>query len=104
MYGKRRDTMSDFFEELGKRITDVAEEITKKTGETIDIQKLKSKIRSLKRANERDLVEIGQMVYDKFQNGEVSELDYVALCEGIEKREEEAEKYEEEIQKIREAL
>ena len=53
-----------------------------------------------RRANERDLADIGRMVYEKFQSGEVSDMDYVTLCEEIEKRDEEIEKQEEEIVKI----
>lgn len=94
--------MSDFFEELGKRITDVANDVGKKAEDTIEVQKLKGDIRSLKRANERDLMDIGRMVYDKFQKGEVDDTEYIALCEEIEKREEEIEKQEEEIVRIRE--
>lgn len=96
--------MADFFEELGKKISDVASDIGKATGDTIEIQKIKSAIRSLKRANERDMVHLGRMVYDKFQKGEVSDLDYIALCEEVEKREEEIEKQEEEIAKIQEMM
>ena len=70
------------------------------TGDTLEIQKIKSNVRTLKRANERDLADIGRMVYEKFQSGEVSDMDYVTLCEEIEKREEEIEKQEEEIVKI----
>ena len=80
--------------------SDVASDITKKTGDTLEIQKIKSNVRTLKRANERDLADIGRMVYEKFQSGEVSDMDYVTLCEEIEKREEEIEKQEEEIVKI----
>ena len=83
--------MADFFEEFSRRVSDVASDITKKT---------KSNVRTLKRANERDLADIGRMVYEKFQSGEVSDMDYVTLCEEIEKREEEIEKQEEEIVKI----
>mgnify|MGYP000755446200 CR=1 FL=1 len=43
--------MADFFEELGKKISDVASDIGKKTEDTIEIQKLKSNIRGLQRAN-----------------------------------------------------
>lgn len=93
--------MADFFEELGKRITDVAGEIGKKTEETIEIQKLKSDIRSFRRANDRDLLDIGRMVYEKFCNGEISDIDYVAVCEAIEKREEKVEKMKEEIERIK---
>jgi len=96
--------MSDFFEELGKRISDVAEDVGKKAGDTIETEKLKSKIRSLKRANDRDLQEIGKMVYDKFRASEIADLDYTALCEAVEKREEEVAEYEEEIRKIKEEI
>ena len=92
--------MADFFEEFGRMVSDVASDITKKTGDTLEIQKIKSNVRSLKRANERDLADIGRMVYEKFQSGEVSDMDYVTLCEEIEKRDEEIEKQEEEIVKM----
>ena len=96
--------MADFFEDLGKKISDVAGEIGKKTEDTLEIQKIKSNVRSLKRANERDLMDIGRMVYYKFQKGEVADTDYITLCEEIEKREEEMEKQEEEIVRIKEGL
>ena len=54
--------MADFFEELGKRISDVASDLGKKTEDTIEIQKIKGEIRSLKRANDRDLKDLGSMV------------------------------------------
>ncbi len=93
--------MADFFEELGKKISDVAIDLGKKTEDTIEIQKLKSDIRALKRANERDQLDIGRMVYEKFSNGEISDIDYVAVCESIEKRDEEIAKLTEEIERIR---
>lgn len=96
--------MSDFFEELGKRITDVASDISKRTEDTIEVQKIKGDIRSMKRANERNLLDIGRMVYDKFQKGEVDDTEYITLCEEIEKREEEIEKREEEIVRIKEDI
>ena len=81
--------MVDFFEDLGRKISDVANDIGKKTEDTIEIQKLKSDMRTLRRANDRDLMDMGRMVYDKFVQGEISDLDYVAVCESIEKRDEE---------------
>lgn len=96
--------MADFFEELGKKISDVANDIGKKTEETIEIQKIKSDIRSLKRANDRDFMDIGRMVYEKFNNSEIADMDYVAICESIEKREEEVAKLNEEIDRIKGVL
>lgn len=57
--------MADFFEEFSRRVSDVASDITKKTGDTLEIQKIKSNVRILKRANERDLADIGRMVYER---------------------------------------
>ena len=96
--------MADFFEDLGRKISDVANDIGKKTEDTIEIQKLKSDMRTLRRANDRDLMDMGRMVYDKFVQGEISDLDYVAVCESIEKRDEEMKKIAEEIQHIRGVL
>ena len=74
----------------------------KKTEDTLEVQRIKSQIRSLDRANERDYIEIGKKIYEKFKAGEVADLEYIALCESIEKREEEAVQCQEEIRKIQE--
>ena len=79
-------------------------DLEKKTEDTLEVQKIKSNIRSLKRANERDFMDIGKMVYEKFHDGEISDIDYVTLCEAIEKREEEIERKEEEVKKIKGTL
>ena len=59
--------MSDFFEDLGKKLSDAAAEIGKKTEDTLEIQKMKSDIRSLNRGNERDYIDIGKLVYERYQ-------------------------------------
>lgn len=96
--------MADFFGELGKKISDVAVDISKKAEDTFEVQKIKGDIRSIKRANERDLRDIGRMVYEKFRKGEVDDTEYISLCEQIEKREEEIENWEEQIVKIKEEI
>lgn len=96
--------MADFFENLGKRITEVADDIGRKAGDTIEMQKLKSQIRSLNRANEKDYMDIGRMVYEKFKDRELTGTDYITICEAIEKRDEEVEKKEAELEKYKEAL
>ena len=95
--------MADFFEDLGKKITEVADDLGRKAGDTIETQKIKSQIRSLKRANERDYLDIGRMVYEKFQDGELFGTDYITICEAIEKRSEEIETKETELDKFKEA-
>ena len=94
--------MADFFKDMEQKFSDVMSDLGKKTSDTLEIQKIKSEIRSLKRANERDLIDIGRMVYEKFQHGEIRDTDYITFCEAIEKREESIERQEEEIVRIRE--
>ena len=84
--------MSDFFDTIGKRISDTVDDLGKKAGDTIDIQK---------RDSERDMTEIGRLVYERFKQGEVVDTDFIALCEAIEKREEQTEVCEQEIARIK---
>ena len=95
--------MADFFEDLGKKITEVADDLGRIAGDTIETQKIKSQIRSLKRANDKDYMDIGRMVYEEFQDGELSGTDYITICEAIEKREEEIERKETELERFKEA-
>lgn len=95
--------MADFFEDLGKKITEVADDFGRRAGDTIETQKIKSQIRSLRRANERDYLDIGRMVYEKFRDGELFGTDFITICEAIEKRDEEIEKKESELDKYKEA-
>ena len=95
--------MADFFEDLGKKITEVADDFGRRAGDTIETQKIKSQILSLRRANERDYLDIGRMVYEKFRDGELFGTDFITICEAIEKRDEEIEKKESELDKFKEA-
>lgn len=95
--------MADFFGDLGKKITEVADDFGRRAGDTIETQKIKSQIRSLRRANERDYLDIGRMVYEKFRDGELFGTDFITICEAIEKRDEEIEKKESELDKFKEA-
>lgn len=89
--------MGEFFEDLGKRITETAEVVTKKTEEVVEIQKIKSQIRVMERNNERDFKDIGKIIYDRFKKGEVLNAKVVELCEAIESREESIETYIKEV-------
>lgn len=93
--------VQDFFDKVGKRVSEVAGDIGKKADETIEIQKKRSDIRALERANERDYSHIGRMVYEKFKNAEVVDMDYITLCEAIEKRAEEISDIEDVIESIK---
>lgn len=80
--------MRSFFEDLGKRLGETAESVTSKAGEAMEIQKLKSQIRSLERENDNDLAELGLAVYDQFKDGAELGEETTGLCEAIQSREE----------------
>ncbi len=96
--------MADFFDGFGNRVAAVASDLCKTAGDTIEVQKLKREIRFLKRGNQRDFVDIGKAIYEKFTKNEIQDMDMIALCEAIEKRDEQIEKYEEQIVRIKEEM
>ena len=53
--------MSDFFDTIGKRISDTVDDLGKKAGDTIDIQKKKNEIYAIRGNCE---AEVDQMVLD----------------------------------------
>lgn len=93
--------MKDFFEDLGKRLGETAETMTNKAGDAIEIQKLKSQVRSLARGNAVDLMELGKTIYDRFKAGEEVEESAKGLCEAIQNREASMENYEKKIARIK---
>lgn len=80
--------MRNFLEDLGKRLGETAESVTNKAGEAMEIQKLKSQIRTLERENDSDLAELGLAVYDQFKSGTEVGEEAASLCEAIQSREE----------------
>lgn len=93
--------MKDFFEDLGKRLGETAETVTSKAGDALEIQKLRSQIRSMARGNAVDLMELGKMIYDRYKEGEKVEEAAEGLCAAIRDREAEMEKYEKKIARIK---
>ena len=63
--------MAGFFDDLGKRLSETANDLGKKAEDTLEIQKRKSDIRFLGRANDRDYMDIGKIIFEKYRNGEV---------------------------------
>lgn len=78
--------MKEFFEDLGKFITETAGNVGKKTGEVMEVQKLKSQIRSLERSNQGDLTDLGKIIYERFRKEEAVDGELEVICEEIRKR------------------
>lgn len=93
--------MKTFFEDLGKRFGETAEVMSNKASEAVEVQKLKSQIRTLERGNEGDLTELGQIIYERYQAGEDVGEEAAGLCEAIRDREESIEKYRQKISDVK---
>ena len=93
--------MKDFWEDLGKRIGETAENMTAMAGDAIEIQRLKSQVRNLARGNAVDLMELGRTIYDRYKAGEEVEESTKALCDAIKDREASMGEYEKKIAKIK---
>lgn len=78
--------MKEFFEDLGKFITETAGNVGKKTEEVMEVQKLKNQIRNLERSNQRDLTDLGKIIYERFQKEEGVDAELEVICEEIRKR------------------
>ncbi len=104
--------MADFFGNLKKNLTETAEKVAKKTGEVADVvakktedvvevTKIKNQIRTMERNNERDLTDIGKMIYESYKNGEEVDEKFVELCAAIKDREVEMIKLDKEVAELK---
>lgn len=60
-----------FFDELKKSFTDVSETLTKKSGEIVEVQKLKMKKSSLESDVKKNLAQLGQIYFQQMQESGV---------------------------------
>lgn len=93
--------MEDFFGKLSKKLGETMEDLEEKAKDTIEVQKIKSQVNTLKRANERDFTDIGKIIYERFEKGEVVDAEFLSFCKGIEKREDKIKECEQEISRIK---
>lgn len=84
-------------DKVSKKTEEVVETVSQKTNEIVEEQKVKSQVRTLERSNKRDFEDIGKMIYERFQKGEGVDLQFVELCENIEKREENIEELKRQV-------
>lgn len=105
---KGEESMADFFSklgsklgdnlnDLGKIISEKAEVVSKKTEDVVEIQKIKNQIRVMERNNERDLLDIGKMIYEQYKKGVPVDSEFVELCEAISDREDSIEAYNKQV-------
>ena len=96
--------MADFmgkFEKFGKAFTETVDEFGKKAEDTLEIQKIKNQANGLKRYNDRDYIDMGKIIYERFCAGEEVGEEFASFCEEIKKRDAEIADCEKEISRIK---
>lgn len=83
----------DFLDEMGRKISETVDTVSKKAEETFEVQRLRNQINSLERKNEKDYIELGKMVFSRYQNRENIDTVSAGYCEEIVRRDVVIEQY-----------
>lgn len=92
---------NDFLGELGETITKTAKEIGEKADVFFESQKLQNKAAAEKRMIEKNLADLGNLVYKRFVDGEPMDEELSAVCEEINQHQTIIAKYREEIARLK---
>ena len=94
----------DIWDDIGRAVTGAADTVSRKTGELVDVAKLKNQIYSLEREMKRDFVALGKIVYERYTEEGATEKAFESLCEEIARREILIDQYEGEIEEKKKAI
>lgn len=89
--------MRDIFNDLEKKLTGMTDQVSKKTGEVVEVKRLNNQIRITGKYNSDDYGNIGKMMYQKYKKGEEIDEQVRVVCEQIEKRIQEIKTMEQQI-------
>ena len=98
---KWKGIITETAKEVTKKTGEVVEVVADKTGQTLEIQKLKNQIRVMQKNNDRDFKHIGKLIFHKHQKGEEIGTAYVELCEAIAERNESIELLKAQIARLK---
>ena len=90
-----------FLNDVGRAVSNTMDTVSRKTGELVEVQKIRSQIGTLEKDIEKSYIQLGKMVYGKFQeNAEIDE-EMRRVCEEISKDCAAIEQYEDEIATVK---
>ena len=93
--------MGTFFDDLGERIAQTAGIVTNKANDVVEITRIRNLSRNLKQKNQQDLIELGKIIFRKYQDKEELDPKMAALCEAIEDRDKSIAKYQQQISDVK---
>ncbi len=78
---------TEFFDNIGRTISDAAETVGRKTGELAEIVRLKNQVYGLERGIKKDYEELGKMIYERYASQGTVQEDLLPICEEIAQKE-----------------
>lgn len=73
----------DFFGSLSKTLKKTVDTVGKKTDEFVEIQKIRTRQHALEDQIEKDYQDIGQIIYNRYLNGEAFDENLAGICKDI---------------------
>lgn len=89
---------------IGRMISDTADTVGRKTGEVVELTKLKNQVYNLEREMKRNYEELGKMIYERYTNEGTIEKEYLVICEELAQREIVIAEYNGEIENLKKEM
>lgn len=86
---------------IGQQLERATEGISKKTEEVVAIQKLKNEIRAMENENAHNCIDLGEIVYGMYEDGESISEEMLTICKQLEERLEKVAALEEELAQVK---
>lgn len=91
----------DFFGSLGETLTKTAKELSGRAEEVYETQRLRNKISGEERQVEKAMADLGRIIYKRYKEEVPVDDAQKALCEQIDQRMEQIEKYKTDISELK---
>ena len=88
----------DFFGNLSKTLKKTVDTVGKKTDEFVEIQKIRTRQHALEDQIEKNYQDIGQIIYNRYLNGEAFDENLAGFCKDITDLEKEIADCKEDVQ------
>lgn len=72
-----------FFDGLGEALTKTAREIGERAEQIYEVQKLRNRISGEERMVDKILIDVGNLIYKRYESGEEMEPEITVLCEEV---------------------
>lgn len=88
----------EILDDIGRVISGAADTVSRKTGELVELTRLKNQVFNLEREIKRDYADLGKMIYEQYLENGIVDESLQLICQGITKKERLVEQYEGEIE------